>query len=69
MSLQSESTERRIGVLNRATGITFEEAIADGTAFELEGRRASVIGLKVLIKNKRAAGREQDLADVKARDE
>jgi predicted nucleotidyltransferase len=56
----------RIDILNRADGISFDEAIADGKSFELEGRSIPVIGLSALLKNKRAAGREQDIADVKA---
>jgi len=56
----------RIDILNRADGITFDEAIADGESFELEERSIPVIGRSALLKNKRAAGREQDLADVKA---
>jgi predicted nucleotidyltransferase len=56
----------RIDILNRADGITFDEAVADGESFDLAGRRVPVIGRAALIKNKRAAGREQDLADVKA---
>jgi hypothetical protein len=56
----------RIDILNRADGITFDEAIADGQSFELEGRAIPVIGKAALLKNKRAAGRAQDLADVKA---
>lgn len=54
---------RRIDILNRATGITFDEAVREGASFELEGRRVPVIGLDALLRNKRAAGREQDLAD------
>ena len=56
----------RIDILNRADGITFDEATSDGQSFELEGRAIPVIGKAALLKNKRAAGREQDLADVKA---
>jgi hypothetical protein len=56
----------RIDILNRADGITFDDAIADGAGFELEGRKIPVIGRPALLKNKKAAGREQDLADVKA---
>ncbi len=56
----------RIDVLNRADGITFDEAVAAGDAFELEGRRIPVIGRLALLKNKRAAGRTQDLADIEA---
>jgi len=40
--------------------------VAEAQSFELEGRRIPVIGLQALLKNKRAAGREQDVADIKA---
>jgi hypothetical protein len=56
----------RIDILNRADGITFDDAVADGQSFELDGRRIPVIGKTALLKNKRAAGRDQDLADVNA---
>lgn len=62
--LQIGLPPRRIDILNQATGITFDEAIADGVAFVLEGRTVPVVGLKALLKNKRAAGRPQDMADV-----
>lgn len=64
--LQIGLPPRRIDVLNRADGITFDEAIAEGASFTLEGRRIPVIGRAALIKNKLAAGRAQDLADVEA---
>ncbi len=64
--LQIGLPPRRIDIINNASGITFEEAISDGKTFELEGRRVPVIGIQALIANKLAAGREQDLADVKA---
>ncbi len=56
----------RIDILNRVDGITFDDAVADGEAFELEGRKIPVVGLDALLRNKRAAGRAQDLADIKA---
>ncbi len=56
----------RMDILNRADGITFDDAVADGQSFELDGRRIPVIGKTALLKNKRAAAREQDIADVKA---
>ncbi len=65
-NLQIGLPPRRIDVLNRADGITFDEAIAEGASFTLEGRRIPVIGRAALIKNKLAAGRAQDLADVQA---
>jgi predicted nucleotidyltransferase len=56
----------RIDVITRATGITFDSAVADGESLELDGRRIPVIGREALLANKRAAGRPQDLADVAA---
>jgi hypothetical protein len=64
--LQLGVPPRRIDIINRADGITFAEAIADGETFNLEGCEIPVIGRVALIKNKRAAGRPQDIADVKA---
>jgi predicted nucleotidyltransferase len=64
--LQIGLPPRRIDILNRADGITFDEAVTGGESFEIEGRRIPVIGLAALLKNKRAAAREQDLADIKA---
>lgn len=64
--LQIGLPPRRIDILNRATGITFDDAVAAGDAFELDGRRIPIVGLDALLENKRAAGREQDLADLKA---
>jgi hypothetical protein len=57
---------RRIDIINRADGSSFAEAIADGDSFSLEGCEIPVIGRSALIKNKRAAGRPQGIADVKA---
>ena len=55
----------RIDIINRADGITFDEAIADGASIEIDGRTIPIIGRLALLKNKRASGREQDLADLK----
>jgi len=64
--LQIGLPPRRIDVINSAAGITFREAVAAGDSFELDGRAIPVIGLDALLRNKRAAGRPQDLADVAA---
>lgn len=64
--LQIGLPPRRIDILTRAAGISYDDAVAEGAAFELEGRRVPVIGFQALLKNKRAAGRAQDLADVEA---
>jgi len=66
--LQLGVPPRRIDIINRADGITFAEAIAAGESFNIEGCNIPVIGRDALIKNKRAAGRPQDVADVKALD-
>lgn len=64
--LQIGLPPRRVDILNRADGITFDEAVAEGSALTLEGRRIPVIGRAALIRNKRASGRAQDAADVEA---
>lgn len=64
--LQVGLPPRRIDILNRADGITFDEAVGAGDGFDLEGRRVPVIGLEALLRNKRAARRPQDLADLAA---
>jgi hypothetical protein len=56
----------RIDIINRATGITFDEAVADAEHVEIEGRQVPFIGLRALLKNKRATARPQDLADIAA---
>jgi predicted nucleotidyltransferase len=56
----------RVDILNRADGISFDEAVAEGSSFDLDGRRIPVVGRAALLKNKRAAGRPQDLADIEA---
>lgn len=64
--LQLGNPPFRIDILNSVTAITFDEAVEDRDSFELDGRRIPVVGLSALIKNKNAAGRPQDLADVAA---
>jgi hypothetical protein len=56
----------RIDILNRIAAVSFDDAIAAGDAFELDDRRIPVIGKDALVRNKCAAGRPQDLADVAA---
>jgi predicted nucleotidyltransferase len=64
--LQIGVAPRRIDVVNRIAGVSFDEVVREGSAIELGGRTVRVIGLSALIVNKRAAGRPQDLADVAA---
>jgi hypothetical protein len=57
-------TPRRIDVLTTIEGVDFEEAWPQRIEVEIEGMTVPVIGQKHLIKNKRALGRSQDLADI-----
>lgn len=63
--LQVGVPPNRIDILTAVSGITFDEAISGGRIFELDGRQIPVIDVNELIVNKRAAGREQDIADIK----
>lgn len=56
----------RIDILTSISGVSFDEASSDCPRFQLERRTIKVIGINALLKNKRAAGRVQDLLDVKA---
>lgn len=57
----------RIDVLTKVSGVAFEEAWQGRVQANFgEGVRCSVIGLSELLRNKRASGRPQDLADVDA---
>jgi hypothetical protein len=42
---------RRIDILNRATGITFADAVAEGGHFEVDGRPIPIISRNALLKN------------------
>ncbi len=53
-----------IEILTKVDGIDFDEAVDGAGRFELEGRSVPFIGRAALLKNKRAAGRPKDLADV-----
>jgi predicted nucleotidyltransferase len=64
--LQLGIPPQRIDIINRITGVTYEEAIKDAGVFDLEGLAIKIIGLDALIKNKLAAGRDQDLMDAKS---
>ncbi len=55
---------QRIDVLTELDGIRFEQAWPHRTEVDLAGMKVPVIGRADLIRNKRAVGRPQDLADV-----
>lgn len=54
----------RIDILTRIDGVEFDDAWADKVAVQVGGVPAHVLSRTNLIKNKRASGRLQDLADV-----
>ncbi|RZK50665.1 MAG: hypothetical protein EOO99_00375 [Pedobacter sp.] len=55
----------RIDILNSIDGVNFHEAFKHKVEIEIEDLKIKYIALGDLIKNKKAAGRTQDLLDVK----
>ncbi len=62
--IQLGITPRRIDILTERTDVTFSEAAPSQVVVNIEGIEVPVISLPLLLKNKRAVGRPQDLADV-----
>jgi hypothetical protein len=56
----------RVDILSTIDGITFDEAWARRVEAQFADQIVSVISRADLIRNKRASGRSQDLADVEA---
>lgn len=56
----------RIGLLTSISGVSTDEALATKLTAELDGVPVFILSKDVLIKNKRAVGRPQDLADLDA---
>ena len=54
----------RIDILTSISGVEFPEAWADRISVRIGGLDVPVMGRQTLIRNKRAAGRPRDLADV-----
>ncbi len=55
---------RRIDILTAIDGVEFEEAWQTRLDCVIDGTELSVLGREALIRNKRAAGRPKDLADL-----
>jgi predicted nucleotidyltransferase len=62
---QIGSAPVRIDIITRIAGLNFEEAMHNVNIMEIDGLQVPVISLEDLIKNKKASGRFQDLADVR----
>ena len=54
----------RIDIITTIDGVEFDEAWERRLEIDVDGNRLNVIGRDDLIRNKIAAGRPQDLADV-----
>ena len=54
----------RIDILTSIEGVEFGEAWPHRKEIEIEGLKIAVIGREYFLKNKKALGRPQDLADV-----
>lgn len=62
--LQIGVVPRRIDILTTLDAVEFEDAWRNRTEVEVEGLSIPVIGRRDLIRNKKAVGRAQDMADV-----
>jgi len=56
----------RIDILTAIEGVSFDEAMASHFSRIVDGLLLPILGRDALLKNKRAAGRPKDLADVAA---
>jgi hypothetical protein len=54
----------RIDLLTSLTGVTSDDAFATKISADLDGIPVFILGRDALIRNKRATGRPQDLADL-----
>jgi hypothetical protein len=54
---------RRIDLLTEISGLTYDEAWHSRLQAVLAGRSVSILGREALLRNKRAAGRDKDMAD------
>lgn len=53
-----------IEILTSLSGVDFQQALQDHETVKIGGRLIPVIGRSALLRNKRAAGRPKDLADL-----
>lgn len=56
----------RIDLLTSISGVSFAKAWEGRVETELGGKRVAVLGLRDILRNKKAAGRPKDLADIAA---
>ena len=58
----------QIHSMTSVSGVTRDEAWAGRTVMRVGSHEIAVIGMRELLRNRRAAGRTKDLADVEALD-
>jgi hypothetical protein len=56
----------QLHVMSGISGVTWEEAIGESVRGPLGRHEVQFLGRETLVRNKRAAGRPKDLADVDA---
>ena len=61
--LRIGSEPMRLEVLNKISGVSFEECYRNRKTVRVDGVPVNFVGYAELLKNKRSAGREKDLAD------
>lgn len=64
--LQIGQPPLRIDILKQIAGVSFDQAWQNRVEAKVDGTKVLYIGRDELMKNKRAVGRMQDLADVEA---
>jgi hypothetical protein len=62
--IQLGRAPNRIDILTSISGVSTEDAFATRVSAELDGIAVFVLSKDALIRNKRAVGRPQDLADL-----
>jgi len=58
-------TPRRIDIITKISGVTYQEAYQDKVTVNVEGLNIPLISLDKFVKNKLASGRDKDTIDVK----
>jgi predicted nucleotidyltransferase len=67
--IQLGRAPNRIDLLTSISGVTVEDAFSTRVSTELEGLPVFVLSKEALIRNKRAVGRPQDIADLEGLEE
>jgi hypothetical protein len=64
--IQLGRAPNRIDLLTSITGVTTDQALASKVPADLDGIPVFILGKDALVRNKRAMGRPQDIADLEA---